>query len=325
MPSLGDLLRRLSALSSLSGTASAIGIAIAVAYFMYFVCCALDRNPDLHPVAKSDIARFLKTAQFREEIVLVSRHIGKLFNLLFGHSHFTLRCIKTSLIVTALYFVIFGTQFFVTYFSALQEFPRSIAPGISALPSIHTAITQDLWGAFPYIIIISAIGDYISLGKGRFITSRFQYFSTFTSLIQWLLLDVTLSFAIGVLVAISVVLVAGYMASHGFLKGLWFAIIGGRFTAAYEELSFVILRGGSTPAGTTSADFLWAALFLSTLTTSVWTAGICIAAILVKLLNSLLVMTRWLFEVEKHPIRVIGTVLGPLMGFYLAVWVIFLR
>jgi len=124
MPSLGDLLRRLSALSSLSGTASAIGIAIAVAYFMYFVCCALDRNPDLHPVAKSDIARFLKTAQFREEIVLVSRHIGKLFNLLFGHSHFTLRCIKTSLDCDGVVLCYFWCSIFRNVFFRLTGIPK---------------------------------------------------------------------------------------------------------------------------------------------------------------------------------------------------------
>jgi hypothetical protein len=122
-----------------------------------------------------------------------------------------------------------------------------------------------------------------------------------------------LSFAIGIVIVVSVILVAGYMAPYGFFKGLWVALIGGRFTAAYEEFIFIVLRGGSTSFGSRPADLLWVTLFVSTLTTSVWTAGILIAATLVKFLNSLLVMTRWLFDVEKHPLRVIGTVLGPLI------------
>ena len=198
------------------------------------------------------------------------------------------------------------------YFSTLQEFPAWRSPSISTLP-IHTAMVQDLWHALPYIIMISAVGDYISLGKGRLITYRLQSGTTFPSLVQWLLLDIMLSFAIGIVIVVSVILVAGYMAPYGFFKGLWVALIGGRFTAAYEEFIFIVLRGGSTSFGSRPADLLWVTLFVSTLTTSVWTAGILIAATLVKFLNSLLVMTRWLFDVEKHPLRVIGTVLGPLI------------
>jgi hypothetical protein len=327
MPSLNSLLRSLATLSSLKGTAAAIGIAFAIGYFAYFVCSALDRNPDLSAASKADIARFLKTAHFRHETGLVSRHIGNLFDLMFDRSHFSVRCVKTSLLITFLYFVIFGLQFIVTYFATLQEFPVWRSPTISTLP-IHTAIVQDLWNAFPYIILISAIGDYISLGKGRLITYRLRAGVTFPSLVQWVFLDIILSLAMGLVIVVVVIMVAGYMGGPGpgFLKGLWVAIIGGRFIPAYEELVFIVLHGGSTSVGSIPADLMWVTLFISTLTTSIWTVGILIAASLVKCLNSLLAMTRWLFDVEKHPIRVIGRVLGPLMGIsYLAVWLIWLH
>jgi hypothetical protein len=89
--------------------------------------------------------------------------------------------------------------------------------------------------------VIAAVGNYVSLGKGRTILRRLQYVEDITTLIKWVSLDIFLSIVIGWAILAIAVPVAGYMSSAGTFKSIWVALAGGRFRAVYEHVIWIIM------------------------------------------------------------------------------------
>jgi hypothetical protein len=58
--------------------------------------------------AKDDIRTFLTNFNVPTDLAFVLRHLRELFEIPFDRHHFSLRCVRSSAIVTTLYFIIFG-------------------------------------------------------------------------------------------------------------------------------------------------------------------------------------------------------------------------
>jgi hypothetical protein len=287
---------------------------LGTGFLIYRVFRRLDHDPAIRSGAKQEVARYLQNLDAHYDSSPIVRYIKTLLIRVFSQSHFSLRCIKYSLTLTSIYFIFFGAIFLSHYSIMLAETPKYRSPIVASIP-IRIQIVQDIWKGVPYIFIISCVGDYLSLGKGRYVLSRIQHVATFFGIIKWMLVDIFFSLLITVIILMIAVPVAGYVTSGLFTKAIWVALQAGRFRAAYEAVAFLMQFESSTSIGSGPVDLTWVGLFLSTLTASLWIMFITISVMFVKgisYLNPPLNMVRWIFDVENHPFSVIGRVVSAL-------------
>ncbi|MGH7840710.1 MAG: hypothetical protein ACREQT_04245 [Candidatus Binataceae bacterium] len=267
---------------------------------------------EVRPEARQDIAAFLKSARVAYDVSLVAKSITHLFAIIFGTRHLTLHCFRRSFLASA-FFV--SAIFMAIYF----KHPRVMHSAHEALAKGASPATL-AFGEFIAFCILCVFPDYASLGKGRLILSQVQKCTTLSRVCLWIIIDIVFSYAIAMTVYWGLSILVSWPNICFDLDGRQHCeLITGPFMIAKTIVSVSLLMTrtalGNVEYFSTAQIFLFA-FGVSTLLTSIWTLLVFVSASILRLalyLNPVLRFMRWLFDVDQHPIRVIGLMFASLV------------
>jgi hypothetical protein len=275
----------------------------AVAAAIYAGAVAVDK--EARTEAKRDIASFLKGFTRGFEVSLLARHISHIFEIVFGERQLTGKCVSRSLIATLIFFFVSFAIVFLKRHDWLNLVIDESGLRVISMPGWLAATFVFAVSAFMF----SALPDYLSLWKSR---ALLRLVSRSRSLIKILLIVV-----IDVFSSITVFLTWLVLLSVAFGKYDTSHLVPWQMTKDILDTFPATIKGyyALIDARTTvTGDLLIVPLFLtSTLLTSVWTLGFFISAITVRGAISLrypLKLLAWLFDVDEHPVRIIGIFLA---------------
>jgi hypothetical protein len=214
------------------------------------------------------------------------------FNKVFGSKPFSFRFISRSVIATTLFWLLLLLLRHASWITLIEDVAR-------------------FWNFYIFLIPLWYIVDYLSLLKAKFlITVILQKYAVVTS-IAFLLVDVSLSYALSYLVRI--IVQATNMLYFNDVYGTFF-VLGLKLTTN-EFLEFRAI----TDYFTVSSDnvTLTAVIVPSTLLTSVWTFLLFVSCLIAQLLVPIDYLRRftsfWFKNVEKRPLTAIAKVAATLI------------
>jgi hypothetical protein len=294
----------LEAISSALGP-TAVGVTLAAAIY----AGATSVEKEASATAKSDIARFLKGFRGTLDLSLVSRHILHFFEIILGKKHLSLKCIRRSMMLTTACCYAILLAFVSKRHSALEKTWSTYFPDTNVAYNSNPLLFNFLW-ILTVIVMVFAITapiDYVSFWKSRILLKYVSGSRRLRAAAVFTVLDIVLSIAIYIL----------YLQAYNvtFLNhkySFWDLITDFPIDLAH---AYAILFGYGEP---NSGDALVAIFVTSTILTSIWTVAVLVAAILLRLFISLkypVGILTWLFDVEEHPIKILGIMLA------LFVWV----
>jgi hypothetical protein len=301
----------------LESISSSIGVATggaSLAGAIYLASTSLEK--EARPEARQQIAAFLKSTHVQYNVGHAAELVRHLFLMTFGARHLSFRCIRRS---------IAGTILFVTSVSLLMFLKHRADLN---WPEYQPGTPTPLWAIviyeLPSLVVLAMIPDYLSLAKTRVILRWMVRKTRLHSVIALILLDIVLSYAISMIIYYSLILpvagLNGVCATYRYFEG---AVACGHMANPLRFVWVVI---------TISSDMLWEALHpthkygpvnvlvfafgISTVLTSIWTILVLAAVSLLRLavgLNLALGAARWLFDVDEHPIKIIGLFVAGLV------------
>jgi hypothetical protein len=259
--------------------AGAPGVALAGA--IYAGSIALEN--EMRVEAKKDIARFVNNARINPSSQATANFIVHAFETVFGPRHWTINCAIRSAVASTVFLVV------MTLFVSIKMDISSI--GI-----------RDVAGTIMWLFIVIAVpayfADYISLYKGRIILKIMQKKTNIAKMCLFVFIDILASLSIG----ISVYYLYQCIWNASFVK------------TAYSMLSYIKHLVFGIPTGewlSFLGEIPLEIFLLSTLMTSLWTVLIMLSSGALKIggsANVLMRFVRWMFDVDAHPVRVIGLV-----------------
>jgi len=276
----------------------------------------------VRPEALRDIATFLKSAPKSYDVSLVAKSIVHLFGIIFGPRHLSWRCFWRSFLASG---AVVLTIFLVIHHKH-PEIMRTAheATRKGASPAVLA------FGEFVAFFILCVIPDYVSLGKGRLMLRRVQVCTTMPAIGFWILIDVILSYVIsmtvywGLSIAISAPNICYWLDGKYHCEPIRgpLMLLG---TIVWVTLLMTGTMFRDIESFSTAQVFLFT-FGVSTLLTSVWTLLIFVSASLIRLavyLQPVLRFMRWLFDMDQHPIKVIGLVFASIiwMGSVVYYWI----
>lgn len=303
----------------LESISSSIGVATGgagLAGAVYVASGSLEK--EARPEARRQIAAFLKSAHVQYDVSHAAELVRHLFLMTFGARHLSLLCIRRSIAGTILFVVSVSLLMFLKHRSDIYLNWPEYQPGKP------TPLWAIVIGDLPWLVALAMIPDYLSLAKTRVILRWMTRRTHLHSVIALILLDVVLSYAISMIV---------YYGLHLPMDGLNSVCDTYRFFAGEvacgdiaNPLRFVWV------VITISSDMLWEALHAShkygpfnvlvfafgtsTMLTSIWTILVLAAVSLLRPavgLNFALGAARWMFDVDEHPIKIIGLFVAGLL------------
>jgi hypothetical protein len=298
----------------------ASGAALAAA--TYAGAAAVEKEARL--IARQDIAKFLRGFGGDFNISLVAHHISDFLDIIFGKRHFSRKCILRSIGLTLMFFCL-------TLLVTIAKIPGFVNNIISKVNEQLLAIAEakpdlaeqlrfigspefrsfEIYGVFAalfvLVIIISAPVDYISRWKSRIIL---RYISSSGDRLYKVLFLTFGDFALSVIVF-----------SIYWTTTIGMIALGDTFAKAFTDTASLIYslpKGYSMLLGSPGdARYLLNAICTtSTILTSIWTLSVLFAAIFVRIAISLkypLAVLTWLFDIDEHPIKIIGIMLAAFL------------
>jgi hypothetical protein len=261
---------------------------VAVSGAIYAGAMALDN--EMRSEAKQQIAAFIKRENRLPSADIIIRFIHDSFRSLFGPTHFSRRCLLSSCLASIAFWVFFTALFFVKY----QNYV--VGSFSSELDSVENVIGMIL--TFP---LISLLPDYLSLWKGRVLLDKASSRPSVPKVVVLVIIDLAISFLISCL-AWAVGAAVAYPA-----QGLSAQVgVYDAYTALLDGFRILL---GQPPAD--QSDILVVTFTLTTLMTSLWAILVMLAAVGTKLLTAFSYFARmvnWMFDVDAHPVRVLGLV-----------------
>jgi hypothetical protein len=283
---------------------------------------------DASSVAKQDIAKFLKSFGDKLDISLVSSHISSVFDIIFGKKHWSKRCFIRSASLTLFFCVIVLLATLIKNANFLDVLGHYLYKNYiqTRLAELKYYDMKDVYETnkiflLPFVIFFSIITaivpvDYISLWKSRVVLRYISNSKHIPKIIFWTISDYFLSLLIFT-VYLSPTLIFG-IDPHG----LWETLMNNIILTPYQMikgyriiLGYEFLPSDANPQIIENyVDNLSTCIFMtSTILTSIWTLSIFCAALSVRLAISLkypLSVITWLFDIDEHPIKIIGMMLA---------------
>lgn len=296
---------------------SSIGVGTggaALALAIYAGSGALEA--DVRPEARRQIADFLKRPPLDQPSLHAAELVARLFDITFGERQWSFRCFRRSCL-SSMVFV--SSVLLVLY---LKHRPDMVWP--------HDAHDRPypVWAVLVAdilpLLLFSLLPDYVSLAKARWILRRMARSKTLIAVILLIALDVVLSYAVSMTFYYGIVLpIQGLdelCATYRHYEG---PVACGNPHNPLDFLSMVV---------TISGDMVWFAIHsastfplgnviafafgVSTVLTSVWTVLVMVAIGLLRIamaLNTAFGVARWLFDVDRHPIKTLGRFIAALV------------
>ncbi len=277
----------------------------AIAGAIYASAVSIEK--EARPEARNDVARFLRGFGVGSNVQLIARHISGWFEVLFGSRHFTLKCALRSLALTAAFCS--ASVFFVwirqgDILTGLWN--ERLGPTRSGINPVF----RELFVFALAMLVFSAVPDFLALWKSRAILKYVSRSRGIITVLWFLLLDLLSTFMIIylwlVLASIPVQGISGFSIEKLILT----------FPAFTQQLIQTYAIPFSHKRITDFIEFIPAILFTSTILTTLWTFAILFSALLIRAtvpLHYPIRMLGWLYGVEEHPIKIVGTVAAGLI------------
>jgi hypothetical protein len=270
----------LETISSILGAGAGGVLAVAI----YSGAVAIES--EMRPEAKTQISALIRRTNFRPSLDILVDVVRHIFEIVFGDKHFTIKCLCRSFLASYLFWTILAIVFMMKYTSYM----------VNSFGGMITSIF-DLLVFLIIITLLSCIPDYISLYKGRIILRKMSRKPYVLNISILLVIDLSVSLFIAYASFVSIVFWAAgknslYEVFDAMLDGL--KILAGRAPKREDDILVAIFN-------------------LTTLMTSLWTILIMIAAMVAKAVTGLTYIMRfvnWMFDVDAHPVRVLGLVAG---------------
>jgi hypothetical protein len=278
---------------------------------------------DASSVAKQDIAKFLKSFGDKLDISLVSRHISSVFDIIFGKRHWSKKCFLRSAGLTIFFCVIVFLATLIKNANFLDVLQNYIDKRLAELKYYDTKSVYEtnklfvaLLAIFLTMITVTVPVDYISLWKSRIVLRYIADSKHLSRIIFWTISDLFLS-----LLIFTVYLSPSQIFGIGH-HGLWETLMNNLILTPYQMikgyriiLGYEFLPSDADPQIIENyVDNLSNCIFMtSTILTSIWTLSIFCAAFFVRFAISLkypLSVITWLFDIDEHPIKIIGMMLA---------------
>jgi hypothetical protein len=263
------------------------GAALAVA--IYAGASALEK--EMRPEARHEITLFIRNSNITSNAQIVANFVFETFKVLFGKRHLTWKCFWRSAAASLLVSWLMTGLFWLKYPTAVSDRFASMRDTSGDRSAVLFTLAL-----FVLYLVFSCLPDYISLLKGRLILSAMTRKASGIKIAALVLLDLAIS------IGISSSLIFGALTS---MYGAPSATSNLR-EAFWDCVGMVM--GQSLPY---PRDIMVVVYVLSTLVTSIWAVMIIVSAGLLKVLasfNYLMRMVRWMFDVDAHPVRVLGLV-----------------
>jgi hypothetical protein len=268
-------------ISSVLGTGAG-GASIAVAIYMGSVAV----EKEMRAEAKRDIAAFIKNRNLIPDITIVIGLVVDAFKIIFGNTYRSI--FKRSFIASFVFYLLFLIMFWLKY-------PKYIEIALSGKTSLASL---GVW--IMMIIFLSCWPDYFSLLKGRILLDLMNTRPSFKTILLLMIVDILISLTI----------------SYSMLSVL---ALGAYGFNAFGAMLDAILDGSKILIGFVPKhpdDIMVVTFTLTTLMTSLWTIFVVLAAIVAKMavaVNGVMRIFTWMFDVDAHPIRVLGLVAGAVV------------
>jgi len=271
---------------------------------------------DVRPEARKQIAQFLKRPPIDQASLHAAELVAHLFDITFGERQWSLRCFRRSCL-SSMVFV-----FSVLLVFYLKHRPDMVWPhDPDGRPYAMAAVL--IANILPFLLF-SILPDYVSLAKARWILRRMARSRTLIAVILLIALDVVLSYAVSMMFYYGIVLpirgVGELCATYRHYEG---PVACGNPDNPLEFLSMVVTISGDMVWFATHAasefplgNVIAFAFGVSTVLTSVWTVLVMVAIALLRLavgLNLAFGVARWLFDVDRHPIKTLGRFIAALV------------
>ena len=208
-------------------------------------------------------------------------------------------CLSRSLDASILFLLIFSVMFWIKFPQYIHnEFGNVIERGGSYWGIIS--------GLLMVLFIFNYLPDYLSLLKGRYIIKMMRRRPDYSILVIGTTLDIVLSVIIIYSVCVVLNMVTQFL-SHKPVLSLDGADI--FYKTLVNVLDGLKVLVGGVP--NRPLNIIYATYYCTSLMTSLWTMLILLTALLIKLasgLNPTMRLLTWMFDVDAHPIRVLGLV-----------------
>lgn len=248
--------------------------AATIAGAIYTGCVAAEKAA--RPEALSEIRDVISNTSWTKS-AKPSTLVDRIFRLTFGERHFSWKCVRRSVLSTI---VVNAATGFYLYHSL----------GYGWFEKAGETISYISFWILICVILCGFTADYLSLAKTRLIIRR-----------DW-------APSLGAISSLSIVVVDVILCVllSWILMGMLYTVI------------FFVSMGGISTEKPFVSEFtaivnVQLVLVVSTLMTSVWTALIMVALVVLKLLSPLQRFTLWFFDVRAAPLTALGTVAAALV------------
>jgi hypothetical protein len=257
---------------------------------------------EMRKEAIADVARFINNAQIKPDSQGISTLILHAFEVIFGKNHWTLKCLIRSILASSIFFVIISTALL-------------WGKGDKANVLLRGFERPTIW---EIMVLVSFVPDYLSLFKGRLILQRIAVRATIPKMVTLVLLDLVISICISYVAWMSLGTTYGIIHdinAGAVINAKWVKGVISFNSCQFTDLTLSLFRDrGQNPWCETqgASDFAYlfvSIVFVTTAMTSMWSALIMLAGLVLRLLGSLNVFLRfirWMFDVDVHPVRVLG-------------------
>lgn len=301
---------------------SSIGVGTGGAALALAICAGSGAlEADVRPEARRQIADFLKSPPIDHASFRAVGLVKQLFDITFGERQWSFRCFCRSCLSSAV-FVLSVLLIF-----TLKHGPDIVWPHDSdhrPYPAWAVLIANIL----PFLLF-SILPDYVSLAKARWILRWMAQSTALMAIILAIAFDVVLSYAVSMMFYYSITLpiygIGELCATYQYYEGpvacgnpdnpidfIWMMV-----TISSDMFWFATHSVSKFPLSNVIAF----AVGVSTVLTSVWTVLVIVAIALLRFavgLNLAFGVARWLFDVDRHPIKVLGRVWLGSVGYGLA-------
>jgi hypothetical protein len=281
-------------MSWLDALSSPIAGATYAATAVYLGAVALEKG--MRKEALQDIAGFINRTSIVPDAQIVAEFVYREFRLIFGERHFSLRCAWRSVIASCI--VVCGLFILMNIVDRGED--RQF---ISFAANINT---RRILAIFATIISFSFIPDYFSLLKGRALLKRMAMRPTIRKMLTISVVDLVASMFIyfGFLICTTLIMVLITINDSSTQTNDY---------SIQEVFATLFLSNSSSMEDhKTTVDFISliiAVTAVGTVVTSLWTALTMLSCVMIKAISSvniLLRVMRWMFDVEAHPVGVLG-------------------
>lgn len=271
---------------------------------------------DVRPEARRQIADFLKRPPLDQASLHAAELVAHLFDITFGERQWSFRCFRRSCLSSMLFV---SSVLLVFYLKHRQDMAWPHDSYDRPYPVWAVLIAEIL-----PCLLFSMLPDYVSLAKARWILRRMARSRTLIAVVLLIALDVVLSYAVSMMFYYGIVLpIQGLdqlCATYRYYEG---PVACGNPHNPVEFLSMVVTISGDmfwlathSVSRLSFANMVAFAFGVSTVLTSVWTVLVMVAIALLRIamaLNTAFGVARWLFDVDRHPIKTLGRFIAALV------------